>query len=286
MRHTAHAVPAFRLPPTALPGELPAPCAGDHKAAATMPAAFPASQHPASPQPAHAAAHQALRRSLTSANATLPAEALLAELAGAGQLLRFVARQTLFSAGDADPALWLLISGKVSLGKHDAQGRWWQSREFGPGDWIDLHSAWLAQAHAETAQAPTPAVALVLPIDTVERCCDRHPELALALLRCMAQRARGITLDRQALLTKDINGRLAGWLLEQSAQAGQSDELQLQVQKKDLASQLGVTPETISRCLRALHEQGITSMDRYQLRIVDRAALQALAERQPSRYSR
>lgn len=239
----------------------------------------------------HAAYPSAYQRALGAAlkQALMPADdaAYLADdLMQLGHSVSVKARMPLFNAGDRDAQLWLLVSGKVSLGKHDAQGRWWQSREFRPGDWVDVLSAWAEQAHAEAAQALTDVQVHVLPVVEVARLCELQPGLAQALLRSVAAQAREITLNRQALLTKDIHARLAAWLLEQSRLAGDCDHLQLQLQKKDLASQLGVTPETISRCLRALHEKGIAHMDRYQLRILDRPALQTLAERRPSRYSR
>ncbi|MEJ6000342.1 Crp/Fnr family transcriptional regulator [Paucibacter soli] len=226
---------------------------------------------------------QALKKALAPAD---DLDYLADELMQLGQPRQVRARKPVFQAGERDANLWLLVSGKVALGKHDAQGRWWQSREFGPGDWIDLLSAWVREPHAETAIALTEVQAHALPVEVVALLCDTLPGLARALLRCVAAGARGVTLDRQALLTKDIHSRLAAWLLEQSRQAGDTDELQLQLQKKDLASQLGVTPETLSRSLRALHDQGIARVDRYQLSITNRPALQALADRQPSRYSR
>jgi CRP-like cAMP-binding protein len=210
----------------------------------------------------------------------------VAALSQLGTAQALDAHAQLFQAGEADAQLWLLVSGTLTLGQHDAQGRWWQSREVGSGEWIDVVSAWCGGPHLETAIAQTEGLAHAFAVDEVARLCDSQPGLCQALLRNVACRARGVTQERQALLTKDIHARLAGWLLEQLRQAGGGDELQLRQQKKDLASQLGVTPETLSRCLRSLHEQGIVKVERYQLSVRNRAALQALAEREPARYSR
>ncbi len=214
-------------------------------------------------------------------------ESLCAALAALGRGHRVRARAQVFAAGSQQAdSLWLLVSGKVSLGKRDGAGRWWQSLEIEAGEWIDPASAWTGGAYAETAIALTPVVAHEFPADAVAALCHSHPALTRILLASVARRASGAVLDKQALLTKDVQARLAAWLLQQLELSGGGPELQLRQQKKDIASQLGVTPETLSRTLRQLQQDGLLQVDRYLVHIPDLERLQALAERRPPRYSR
>ncbi|MBA4343745.1 MAG: hypothetical protein C0423_16520 [Methylibium sp.] len=213
----------------------------------------------------------------------------VAELAALGLGHRLRARSQVLSAGSMPArSLWLLVRGRISLGKRDAGGRWWQSRELEAGDWIDVSSAWMGESHPETALALTPVMVHELPVDEVVGHCLNDAALVRVLLACVAAQARGATLQSQALLTKDTQARLAAWLLDccQAQGDGNSPQFLLRQHKKDLASQLGITPETLSRCLRQLQQQGLLEMDGYRMRLSDLDAMRQLAERKPPRYMR
>lgn len=213
----------------------------------------------------------------------------LRALEGLGRTRRLRAGETLLRAGEGPVhGLWLLLGGQACAGKRDARGRWWQSRELAAGDWVDLASAWRAPAIAlETVIAQTPAQVHEFPADTLLALCDGEPGLMRALVRSLADQLAGATLDKQALLTRDVSARLAAWLLEQhEAAGGHGNELILRQQKRLIASQLGITPETLSRTLKSLQEQGLVQVDRYLVQISDMAGLRGLAARVPPLYSR
>jgi CRP-like cAMP-binding protein len=214
----------------------------------------------------------------------------VAELAALGRGHRYRARSQVVSAGSMPASsLWLLVRGRVSLGKRDARERWWQSRELEAGDWIDVSSAWMGDSHPETALALTPVMAHEFPVDEVVGHCLNDAALVRVLLACVAAQARGATLQKQALLTKDTHARLAAWLLERCEVQDEHSpcaQLLLRQHKKDIASQLGITPETLSRSLRQLQEQGLLHMDGYHMHFPDLQRLRQLAERRPPRYMR
>ena len=47
--------------------------------------------------------------------------------------------------------------------------------------------------------------------------------------------------------------------------------------KRDIASQLAITPETLSRLLRQLSRKGLIAVAGYTVKVLDVAALRALA---------
>lgn len=258
--------------PIAEPQPLPCARATPDAAAAAPPNAY------------RAALRQALQHACRPWGLEPQAAALLAAI-GRGHRMRARA-QVLSAGGGRAESLWLLLRGQVSVGKRDAAGRWWQSCELEAGDWIDVGSAWMGGSYPETALALSPVLVHEFPVDEVSRHCLGDAALTRVLLACVASRARCATLDKQALLTKDIHARLADWLLHQLEQHGGGQELRLRQHKKDIASQLGVTPETLSRNLRQLQAEGLLLMQGYRLHFPDLARLSALAERRPPRYSR
>lgn len=79
------------------------------------------------------------------------------------------------------------------------------------------------------------------------------PDLALAIIHAQAVWLRRLTTKIEQLASSDSLDRLRAWVSEQVPAGG---TLVLQVTKKTLAAQLGMTPETLSRSLRMLQNQG------------------------------
>ena len=210
-------------------------------------------------------------------------EALLA-LAAEGRSHRIRQRGCLFRDGavNLEGSLWLLVRGKLSMGRRDAKGIWRQSRALLGGQWIDLVTAWSQADFPETALALSPVLAHEIPAKTVLGLCRTQPALLAALLDSLSRSACEAMESHQALATQDFPSRLAEWLLHELMLQGQGDCLTLSQFKRDLAAQLGVTPETLSRTLREFHEQGLSVMKHSQLRFPDPARLAALSQRQAS----
>ncbi|MDC8771263.1 Crp/Fnr family transcriptional regulator [Roseateles albus] len=177
---------------------------------------------------------------------------------------------------NAAGSLWLLVRGKLSMGLHDPKAVWRQGRALQPGQWIDLASAWPQAPFPETALALTPVLAHEFPAQAVLALCAAHPLLLKVLLASLGSSACEAMASRQAMSTQDFPTRLAEWLLNELRLNGQGDCLNLGLLKRDLAAQLGVTPETLSRTLRLFQQQGLIVMKHRELRILAPAGLAAL----------
>ena len=59
--------------------------------------------------------------------------------------------------------------------------------------------------------------------------------------------------------------------------AGEAPVLRLTERKRDIASQLAITPETLSRLMRALSDQGAIAVAGYTVTLRDRSALARIA---------
>lgn len=78
-----------------------------------------------------------------------------------------------------------------------------------------------------------------------------HRELAFRLLKSLSQQVRSLMGLVDDLTLKDVNTRLANWLIQHcpNPESYQPQRLQLEMTKRLLASELGVTSETLSRTL-------------------------------------
>jgi CRP/FNR family transcriptional regulator len=89
------------------------------------------------------------------------------------------------------------------------------------------------------------------------------PDLALAIIHAQAVWLRKLTHKVEQLSGADSFERLKTWIREHVPSGG---SLTLPVTKKTLAAQLGMTPETLSRGLRSLQDQGLLEVTGTTLR--------------------
>lgn len=225
-----------------------------------------------------AAADAAIWRALLGGLALNAAEArALAELAAVRQVAQ---GETVLSRSQQAHSLVALQRGEVALGLRTAEGSFRIQRIMRGPAWLDLSSAWLDGPHVMDAQALGPAQLVEWPCDALAQRLPRFPGLAQRLIRSLAREVQALAVNTHELMHKDAPARLAHWLHQHCeplpGQAGQA-VVKLHHRKRDLASQLAITPETLSRLMRSFSSQGVIEVAGYSVRVLDPAALERLA---------
>lgn len=199
-------------------------------------------------------------------------------LSGLAQLRVLPVGALVFSRAQPGDRLVAVLEGAVGLGqlRHD-QPFHLERTVRGPA-WLDLASAWLGRSHMQDARVLSEARIVELEIGGVRELLRRHPAMAERLLGGLAQTVRSLTGVTHDLMHKDAERRLAAWLLQLSSRSAQGpDRVSLGERKRDIAAQLAITPETLSRMMRQLKLKGLIEVQGYAVRLLDIAALQALA---------
>ncbi len=202
-------------------------------------------------------------------------------LGAIAQMHNVATGQSVLSRTHTASTLVALRSGEVALGFRTADGTFRTERIVRGPAWLDLSSAWLAEPHAMDAQALTAATVIELPRDALESRLVRHPGLAQRLIQGLAREVQALAVNTHELMHKDAPGRLAQWLHQRceplAGAAGQAI-VKLHERKRDVASQLAITPETLSRLMRSFSRQGVIEVSGYNVRVIDPAALGRLAQ--------
>lgn len=217
--------------------------------------------------------------------ALLGAPALTAqELAALNALARprFVPQGgTVFRQQQPAQALVFVREGDAALGHCTADGQFHIERPVhGPG-WLDQSAAWTEATHAIDARALSPLVVVDLPRDGLQALLATLPMLARRLIASLAREVHLLTVNTHGLMHKDAPARFAQWLVEHcqpTADKPHRGVVQLGERKRDIASQLAITPETLSRLLRSLTRQGLISVAGYTVQVADLEGLKKIAE--------
>lgn len=172
-------------------------------------------------------------------------------------LQRFPARADIIREGDMPDFLYIVIEGAIDL---------FATRD-GEESTIDILypvSSFILAAvirdepYLKSARTLVPSQILMVPSQVVRDTFNRDPAFARGIVAELAARYRSVTrvLKNDRMLTS--TERLANWILT-SARRLKRNEFELPLEKRKLASYLGMTPESYSRGMTALEPYGVHS---------------------------
>ncbi len=173
--------------------------------------------------------------------------------------------------GDVGAPALFLLEGAVRVYRASLEGREQNLIHLQAGDVLNMPAAF-----AESGAAPASAMAVGhVPLFSVApaalcRIVSETPEIALAVLRDLAQKLYHLTDLSHDLGLRTVRGRLARFLLTH-AQA--EDAAPTRGTHQQIASQIGTVREVVSRTLRAFVKEGLIEMQRHRIIVRDPQAL-------------
>jgi len=117
---------------------------------------------------------------------------------------------------------------------------------------------------------------IVLLREDFRRRVNESPAVAWALLEALSRRLRRADEQIGSLVLLDVHGRIARLLLDAAA-AGSPAVVEKRLTHQMIAQMIGASRETVSRAMRQFQERGLIGVQRRQITVLDRAALEGLA---------
>lgn len=186
-----------------------------------------------------------------------------------------------FAQNEPARVLVFVCVGDAALGSSLPDGQFRIVRPVrGPG-WLDQSSAWIDAAHPIEARAMTALVVVELSREDVQTLLLSQPLLARRLITGLARETHALALCTHGLMHKDAPARFAQWLVTRLQPTPGEDNralVRMGERKRDIASQLAITPETLSRLMRSFTRQGLLSVTGYTVSVSDCAGLRRIAE--------
>jgi CRP/FNR family transcriptional regulator len=124
-----------------------------------------------------------------------------------------------------------------------------------------------------SAQAMMPVLLYGIKKRDLDAILKEHPQVALNVIKAIANRLRHLVSLVDDLSFKHVVGRVARILLE-NARYDQAPGPRLT--QRDIAAMAGAAREVVSRSLKTLEEEGVIKMDRHRIIITDKDALKKM----------
>ena len=180
----------------------------------------------------------------------------LARVGGLLQLRKLGPGQVLFTEGEPCTGFYVVLEGQVRLYR--------TAPKVGGEITLNVVRAGFSFAEAAmfsggifpaTAEALEATLLAYFPKAPFLALLRKDPDLSLKVMEGLAAWHHRLTFQVQQLSGNDGAGRLTRWI-EDAAKNAPDGAFHLKVPKKILAAQLGMAPETLSRLLRQLRDQG------------------------------
>lgn len=198
------------------------------------------------------------------------------ELMDTAFLQRFPQAVTLIREGELPDFLHIVVEGTVELfANHDAHETVLDVLQ--PVTTFILAAVIRDEVYLKSARTLTAAQILMIPAQAVRNVFDRDASFARALVNELAARYRCVVRSLKNEKLRNSTERLANWILQQDALQGGKRQIPLGIDKRTLASHLGMTPENLSRNLAQLSKHGVVTSGPHFI-IEDFAALQKFAK--------
>jgi CRP/FNR family transcriptional regulator len=201
----------------------------------------------------------------------------LRRVAAIAVLRRYAKKEAIFREGDRADGFFVISSGKVKVFKLSDEGKEQVLHVLEPGQSFAEAAIFEGGVYPAHAEALADSEILLLPKRAFIDLVEKNPKVALRMLASLSKWLKRMTDLVESLSLRDVEARLVFYLSEELKARGiplkDGAELELTIGKNVLASRLGTVPETFSRTLKKLQDDGLIGVRGKRIRIVSAESL-------------
>jgi CRP/FNR family transcriptional regulator len=187
----------------------------------------------------------------------------------------------LFHEGDPALGFYVVQRGAVNVHRVNAAGREQVIHVFRPGESFAEATLATERGYPADARALEPSQVIHIQKAGFLALLRRQPALAIRMLASMAVHLRALVSQIEDLTLKDVETRLANWLIRRCPDptSQRPTPIQLTATKRVLAAELSTVGETLSRTLAKFREQRLISVRGRTVTVLSPARLSAILRR-------
>jgi CRP-like cAMP-binding protein len=197
---------------------------------------------------------------------------------------RYAAGRTLFSQGQECQQLYFVRSGLVGLRRTDENGNSALLRLCRSGDLLGYRAMTAEEEHQNTAEVLSSSEVMIVSRSVFQWLAQRNARLNGQILNFALRALNHTEAICAELLTAQLKNRLLSLLAMFDERVGESDsaqgfQIELPIQRKDLADLLGTNPASLSRTIARLQKDGNVRFEGRRVHVLNPKALQSEASR-------
>jgi len=179
----------------------------------------------------------------------------------------------IFAEGEPGDRLYIILSGKVKLGRKSPDGRENLLWIAGPADMFGELSIFDPGPRTSSATTVTDVRAVSMDRPMLREWISKRPEIAEQLLRVIARRLRRTNNMLAELIFTDVPGRVARALLQFAQRFGSQEAGLLRVThdltQEEIAQFVGASRETVNKALADFAHRGWLRLEGKSVLILD-----------------
>lgn len=186
----------------------------------------------------------------------------------------------LFREGDPSEGFYVVRSGAIKIHRVSPTGKEQVIQVFRNGESFAEATLCTATGYPADAHSVEDSTVLLIPKGGFLQLLRSKPELALRMLAAMSQHLRVLVGLLDDLTLKDVEARLANWLLKQCGmQRSRPVIIELDRTKRLLAAELGTASETLSRTFAKFRAQKLIRISGKTITVLDPGELEKVLKR-------
>jgi len=203
---------------------------------------------------------------------SLPDE-VLDHLASQSRAKNLESGATIFHQGEDATMVYCLVEGVVKLTVSAINGDEVVVELFHAGDSFAEALAFRDNPYPVSAMALSDCRVVAVPISLIQAELKANPDAYPAVVTAAYSHLHRLINQIEQLKAASGTQRVAGFILAHAKSQKNASEFHISYEKQNIASMLGIQPETLSRAFRRLERHGL-SVRGQKVSILDRAALE------------
>jgi CRP/FNR family transcriptional regulator, dissimilatory nitrate respiration regulator len=213
-------------------------------------------------------------------------ESILWNVAASATVRTLSRGEILYSEQQEASALYVVVRGRLRSIRMNVEGREQVLSTELPGAILAAGALFGGEKFYSTLIADTPSQVLAIGRNEMRDLCHRYPELLWNLARMLAQKARSLAELVETLALRQVDQRVAQYLLTICQQRGIGHQttclVELTLNRTEIAGRVGSTREVVSRAFTHLEKAGLIQIQgRRLVTIPDMRALRVFAGSDP-----
>lgn len=194
---------------------------------------------------------------------------------------RLAKGEYLFREGDSSEGFYVVQRGAINVHRVSPAGKEQVIHVFRAGQSFAEAALASEGGYPADARAIEETTILLVPKADIVSLLRSRPELALRMLGSMSQHLRVLVGLLDDLTLKDVETRLANWLLKRCPRPtpARPVEIQLEGTKRVLAAEIGTVSETLSRTFATFRDDKLVRVSGRVITVLDPPRLEQLLRR-------